>query len=298
MKKEYILGIIILVFIFTSCAPEGKNKHLTYQNIIILSDMSSRIRNPRFPQKDTKEIHAIVQYFKNECVKPGKKIGDKSSISFSVFSEKTAAFIDMDRIKNLGDKQQFVNSTGKYIGCGLEEKLVEFEDTVKVLYERINNRGLDLISLLMEKIENEPIIKQNTFLTDGVDTTFISYENHIYVFTDGYLEYQLASKALSNQFFFGQSEIEKVRKYCVENKVDITTALEKEQSLCLEPSFSRSGENKLINLHILETHERDKDLKSQTFRHPKGLRDNEILEAVWRKWAEDSEFKSFVWRKY
>lgn len=288
MKIIICFGMLLL----SSCGSEPKNKHLTYQNIIILSDLSSRIENK--PPKDMDEIHKIVQYFKDECVKPGEKIGDKSSISFSSFSENTIAIIDIDKIKNLGEKQQFINSTGKYQNSGFNYQIDKFEEKVKSAYSNIRNNGLDLISLLIEKIENEPIIKKDTYLTDGIDTTFVNYENHIYIFTDGYLEY--LNKSVNNQFYFGSSEIEKIRQYCKANNVDIAKALEINSSLCLTPA--KSKENQYVNLHVLETHERDKNDKLQTYKYPTGQRDNEILEAVWRKWAVESGFKSFQWRKY
>ncbi len=294
MKK--IVSIFSIVTLFYSCMPVTQSKHLTYQNIVIISDMSSRIRNPRFPQKDNNEIYKIVQYFKNECVKPGEKIGDKSSISFSAFSEKNAASIDIGKIKELSDKQSFINSTGIYKNCGLEKKLSDFEDIVKCLYNRITNPGLDLISLLIEKIENENIVKQDNIITDGIDSTFIHYDNHIYIFTDGYLEYALSQKQQNSQFYFGDLEIKRVRQYCVNNRVGITAALEADKSLCLPVCNSKKSQ--YINLHILETHERDKDTRFQTYIHSKGLRDNEILESVWRKWAIESGFKNFEWKKY
>jgi hypothetical protein len=282
----------LLTLLLVSCGPEPQNRYLTYQNIVILSDMSSRLQNR--PQKDTIEIHKLVQYFNNECVKPGEKIGDKSSISFSVFSERVIASIDINQIKNLADKQSFINSTGKYKNSGLKHKLEDFMNCVKNAYNSIRNPGLDLISILVEKINNEPIIKQNTHLTDGIDTTFINYENHIYIFTDGYLEYK--NKNANSQFYFGTSEIEKVRQCCTNTGLDIAEALKTNSSLCL-PAYS-SAKNMYICLHILETDERDKDLKLQTYKHPMGKRDNEILEAVWRKWAMESGFKSFEWKKY
>lgn len=287
-----VLAICLAIILLVSCGPELKNEYLKYQNIVILSDMSSRLKN--CPQKDTHEIHGIVQFFKNECVKPGEKIGDKSCISFSTFSEKVAISIDIDKIKDLGAKQRFINSTGEYQNNGLEQSIVNFENTVRNVYDTTRNLGLDLISILIEKIENEPIIKQDTFLTDGIDTTFIKYENHIYIFTDGYLEYR--NKNVNSQFYFGDSEIKAVRQCCIENGVDIKTALKNDTSLCL-PSCKRE-KNKYINLHILETHERDKDLKLQTYKHPMRQRDNEILGEVWRKWAIESGFKSFEWKKY
>jgi hypothetical protein len=293
---KIIINIFLAMILFTACVPKSKNKHLRYQNIVILSDMSTRIRNPRFPQKDIEEIQKIVEYFKNECVKPGEKIGDKSRIIFSAFSERNATYIDIDEFKNLSDKQSFINSTGKYEKCGLEKKLDNFKKRVKYYYETIENQGLDLISILIEKIENEDIVKQDNMITDGIDTTFIHYENHIYVFTDGYLEYRLPQEQRNRQYYYGNSEIRKVRQFCIDQKVDVRTALEQDRTFCL-PSC-KTDKNKYINLHILETHERDKNIRFQTYNNEKGVRDNEILEAVWQKWAKESGFKSFVWKKY
>ena len=294
MNKMLALGMILMFL--ASCdgcgGSESLNKTLTYQNIVILSDLSSRVDNKT--SKDIDQIHKIVQYFENECVKPGEKIGDKSSICFSTFSDKSIAVIDIGKIKNLGEKQQYINSTGTYKKNGLAYNIDDFEQKVKSTYENTRNQGLDLISILTEKLENEPMVKENTYLTDGVDTTFVNYDNHIYIFTDGYLEYQ--NKDTNKQFFFGSLEIEKVRKFCNANNIDIIKALETNSSLCLPTSESKG--NKLVNLHVLETHERDKSDKLQTYKHPKGQRDNEILEAVWRKWAADSGFKSFEWKKY
>jgi hypothetical protein len=278
--------------VLASCGPEPKNKYLKYQNIIILSDMSSRLNNR--PQKDINEINKIVDYFKKECVKPGEKIGDKSCISFSTFSESTAISIDIDEIKNLGDKQSFINSTNKYENNGLDQKLKDFKNIVKNVYTNVRNPGLDLISILVEKIENQAPIKNDTLLSDGTDTTFINFENHIYIFRDGYLEYQ--NRNANRQFYFGISEINKVRQFCINNSVDIATALKKNKLLCLP--ICKNNKNSFIDLHVFETHERDKNIKLQTYCYPTGQRDNEILEAVWRKWATESGFKSFEWKKY
>lgn len=287
-----ILAFSLVLNFIGSCGPEPQNKNLTYQNIVILSDMSSRLDNR--PQKDIEEIQKILQFFKTECVKPGEKIGDKSSISFSAFSDKTAAEIDINKIKNIGNKQRFINSTAEYKKCGLNQKISEFESIVNNVYKTTRNEGLDLISLLIEKISNEPIIKEDTYLTDGIDTMYLNFKNHIYIFTDGYLEYH--GKNTNSQFYFGSAEIEKVRQFCKENRVSIIKALELDASLSL-PAY-KNKLNKYISLHILETHERDKNLISHAYNNPIGLRDNEILEAVWRKWANDSGFKDLTWGKY
>lgn len=280
------------LFLLASCNPEPQNKNLKYQNIVIISDMSSRLNNK--PSKDIEEIHNIVVFFKDECVKPGQKIGDKSSISFSLFSQATITSIDLEKYKTLAEKQSFINSTGNFKNNGLVEHLNIFENKVKNTYANTRNQGLDLISILIDKIENEPIIKKDTFFVNGIDTTFVKYENHIYVFTDGYLEYK--NKKENNQFYFSNSEIEKVRKFSIANKITISKALEIDSSLGLPNQ--KYDKNKNINLHILETHERDKDDKLQSYKYPKGERDNEILQAVWKKWAIESGFKNFEWKKY
>lgn len=287
-----ILFCCSILLCLVSCVSKPQNKHLTYQNIVILSDLSSRIDNK--PPKDIEEIKKIIQYFKNECVKPGEKIGDKSSISFSAFSDKVAAKIDISDIKKLSDKQQFINSTGPYANAGLKRELEQFEEIVKKVYATTRNQGLDLISILIDKLEKEPIVKKDLFVTDGIDTTFIKYENHIYIFTDGYLEY--VGKGTNSQFYFGDSEIKKIRTYCANNTVSISKALEDNPTLCLPPY--KGEKNEFVTLHILETHERDKDDKLQTYRNITGERDNEILEAVWKKWATESGFKDITWDKY
>ena len=301
MKKFTVLFVTLIML--QSCIPEPENKSLTYQNIIILSDLSDRIEplingsipNQQFPPKDLKQIDKIIKFFKDECVKPGEKIGDKSCISFSTFSNESIACIDIDKIKDIGAKQQFINSTGKYQNKGLDYEIVNFKQKVKSAYENIRNEGLDLIAVLIDKIENKPIIMENKVLTNGIDSTFVNFDNHIYIFTDGYLEYK--GKNSNNQFYFGNPEIEKIRQYCKLNNVDVKTALINNTSLCL--AHVKNTKNQLINLHILETHERDFDTKLQTYgAHKTGLRDNEILEEVWRKWAMDSGFKNFTWEKY
>lgn len=287
-----VLIVCSSLLILASCVPESQNKSLTYQNIVILSDLSSRMDNKL--SKDIEEIQNIIEFFKNECVKPGEKIGDKSSISFSAFFDKVATKVDINEIKTLGAKQRFINSTGEFKNAGLNQKLKEFDEKVKHVYSNTRNQGIDLISILIDKIEKDPIVKQDKFLSDGIDTTFIKYDNHIYIFTDGYLEY--VNRIVNNQFYFGSSEIETIRMYCKTNNVSINKALEDNPDLCLPPY--KSKKNQFITLHILETHERDKNERLQTYRYPTGQRDNEILETVWRKWAKESGFKDLTWQKY
>lgn len=302
MKKFFFYSAIYSILLSQlSCGtPKVNNKTLIYQNIVILSDMSSRIHHPQFAQKDTTKIQELCDYFKNECVKPGQKTGDKSSIYFSLFTGDVTLDIDLGKYKTLLEKQQFINSTGEYKNNGLNEELQAFNDSIKATYNQIENPGLDLISLLIEKIENESFIKQNEdkdkAKVSGLDTTFIQYDNHLYIFTDGYLEY--GNKKDNDQYYFGRYEIEKIRQYAIKNNISIEKSLIQDNQLGLDTTRCNIRKNKSIHLHIWETHERDKDIQKGTYKHRKGFRDNEILEAVWRKWATDCGFKSFEWKKY
>jgi len=290
MKKILIIASAILFM--TSCSSESQDKHLRYNNIVILSDMSSLFKNE--PQKDLDKIQGIIQYFKDTCVMPGEKIGDKSSLSFSTFSNNDIISVDISKIKNLGEKQCFINSTGKYKYNGFDQKIAEFEQKIRKTYDDAEDEGLDLISLLLEKIKNTSLLKGKTFFSDGINTTNISYDNHIYIFTDGYLEYKGNSK--NNQFYYGNLDIRKVREYCIKYKVDIDQALESNVSFCLP--VTQNVKDQEITLHIMETHERDKNAKFLTYNNPIGQRDNEILEAVWKKWANESGFVDLIWEKY
>ena len=290
MKK-----ILIFCWIFTlitSCARESKNKNLMYQNIVILSDMSSRVKNK--PLKDIEKIKEILHFFREECVKPGKKIGDKSVILFSTFSREVVTSIDLNNFKSLAKKQRFVNSTGEFKDSGLNKKIQDFEQEVITTYNNSNDPGLDLISILTEKIKNESIIKENSYLTDGIDTTFVNFDNHINIFTDGYLEYK--GKSINDEYYFGESEINEIRKVCLLKNITISEVLELNESFKL-PAV-KDKKNKHINLHILETHQRDKNYTFQTFSNRKGTRDNEILKVIWETWARESGFKSFEWKIY
>ena len=280
------------MLLITSCSIESNDKNLEYKNLIILSDMSSRIKNK--PLKDINKIKKIINFFRDKCVMPGEKIGDKSSILFSTFSSNDFISVDLSKIKNIGEKQSFINSTGKYIDNGLDRKLSDFENKIDNSYDSIKDDGLDLISLLLDKIHNTDLIKNEMHFTDGLNKTNIKYDNHVYIFTDGYLEYK--GKSLNNQFFYGNNEINAVREYCIKNKVDIIKALDSNKSFCLP--VTKIMENPQITLHIMETHERDKNTNFLTYSNPTGQRDNEILEAVWRKWAVESGFKNLIWEKY
>lgn len=290
MKNNFLLiAIIALIF---SCRPKPKNENIEYNNLVIVTDLSSRISN--YPNKDFKEINSLIDYFRNDCVKPGLKSNDKSSIYFSALTEQEFIGIDIDSIKDLAPKQMFVNSTGEFKNKGLDFKISILKNRIKNTYENVRNPGLDLISILNEKIHKNSIIKQDiTSVTNGkIDS--IKYNNHFYVFTDGYLEY--LNPAQNDQFYYSLPQIENVRKFCISNKVSVETALKNNSKLGLPPLMGEK--NRLINLHIVETHERDKDFVLNKYLNKDGLRDNQILEAVWRKWALESGFKSFDWKKY
>ena len=292
MKKK--LGLFFLVLFFASCLPKPKSENLTYQNIIILSDMSNRISNKTFPNKDTSVINEIINYFERDCVKPGIKISDRSKIFFSTFTKNTQTSIDIQNFDySIKDKQSFVNSTGDYKNSGLREMLVKFEDSVKLIYSQERNPGLDLISVLIEKINNENIVKKSDTIKSGNKEIYLNYENTIYLFTDGYLEF---SKNNNKKFYFGEPQIKKIRNYCLLNNTNINDALLADPKLGL-PAY-KSSLNSLINLRVLETHERDMNVSEIGYKNAPGLRDNEILEAVWKKWANDSGFNNFLWAKY
>lgn len=286
MKKTIVT--FLFYFLHIIFAQSQNTNNLNYTNIIIISDLSSRVNSKKFPLKDEREITKIINYFKDICVRPGQKLGDMSCLSFHTFSDLDPFIIDLSKFENIGVRQKFINSTSQFRNNGFVKKIDDFNKHVNRIYSTMSNKGLDLISILTEKIQNKFDLK----LSVGGNSP-VKYENHLYVFTDGYLEYKIQG---NNQFYFGQPQIANIRKYCIKNKLSVTSALNKNPSLGIPAT--RSGKNKQINIHILETHERDKNVEFLTYENQSGFRDNEILEAVWRKWAIESGFKSFEWKKY
>jgi hypothetical protein len=287
---------VLSIFLVSFCSfSNAQSKHLVYNNLVILSDLSNRVENEKYPNKDLNEIHKITQFFKNECVMPGVKIGDKSVLSFSTFSAKPAIVFDIDNLfgDDLSKKQSFVNSTGVFKNAGFIKGLIDFEAKIKLIYKNVKNPGLDLISLLIEKIENGNILRETVSKSNGKVVVTNEYINHLFVFTDGYLEF---SKNSNSQFYFSSKQIASIRKFAITKKVNVNKALQINPSLGLPPY--PSSKNKIINLHVYETHERDKDPKLLVYKNQIGLRDNDILKAVWEKWALESGFKSFTWKKY
>lgn len=288
-----LLQILVLLFFSHIVYAQSNINNLNYSNLIIISDLSSRTRSPKFPLKDIEKINELIKYFRDECVKPGQKLGDKSCLSYHTFTKTPPFVIDISRFSNIGERQKFINSTAEYKNCGLHHMLEELKKHIANVYSHENNNGLDLISFLIEKIENNIDIKVNSTQNKEGQKISINYDNHIYLFTDGYLEYRNQHNL---EYYFGENQIKNLRKYCIDFKINVPTALAKNSSLGLPKSYSLK--NSKINLHILETHERDKNTQFLTYNNPSGLRDNEILEAVWRKWANESGFKSFEWKKY
>lgn len=287
IRLIYLIQFVLLNSSCTNDRPDFENKTLTYQNIVILSDLSSRLQNNNC--RDTAIIGEIIKKFKQECVKPGEKIGDRSSLIFGMLNTPILASVDIGKIKILEEKQQFVNSTGKYKNKGLDYELDKFYETVKNTYKTKSNPGLDLIGLLIDKIENDNIVKQNTFVTDGIDTTFFKYDNHIYIFTDGYLETDSKPTTISGSFYFSDTEIGKIRKYAQHNNLKPDEALDKIDSFRLTKAPRKK--NALVKIHLLETDDRDYDVVKGKWKYSHGLNDNDILKAVWKQWAKDSNFK-------
>lgn len=290
---KLLLSILVILLSNLSFSQSIIINKLNYQNIILITDLSSRTSSKVFPLKDDQEINNIIKYFRDECVKPGKKLGDMSSISFHTFTETAPYIIDLSKYSNIGDRQKFINSTGDFKNKGLQFQLDKFKNHITSTYKNVSNKGLDLISVLVEKIQNKIDIKSSSTIKKEGQSISLNYENHLYIFTDGYLEYVNQQNL---QFYFGDREIKKIRKYCKDNNIDVSTALKKNSALGLPPLVSSKFSK--INLHLLETHERDKNVQYLTYNNPIGLRDNDILEAVWRKWAMQSGFKSFEWKKY
>lgn len=185
------------------------------------------------------------------------------------------------------EKQKYVNNTSK--GKTLDKDLENFRAQVDCTYEERDDGGLDILSLLYNEIRDGNHIKFDKAL---MDCTNLKFHNHLFIFTDGYLEY---NKNHSNlDFYFGIEEINSVRQIAEQENKQVRDILIRCPTLRLKPLEHEN--NKHINLFVMETADRGHNAQTGTINYSGDLSDNNILKAVWELWAIESRFRSFTWK--
>lgn len=286
--------IVALCFLalFGCNMPKEEPVVLEYDNIMIYTDLSNRL--DKVPN-DTMVINQLANFFVTECIRPGIKVNDRSSISFSrvnMFkSNCSTAKIDIGEIVSLEEKQLYVNDKAKK--NNISNDIKKFKETISCNYLEKDLGGLDILSLLYNEMNSGNHIKKPTFINGENDTTRIIFHNHLFLFTDGYLEYN--TKTGGSDFYFGQPQIAKVREYCRLNKVAPDEAIKNNTEFKLRPL--KSENNKYVNLYVMETYDRGLNEQKGTLSNTGDLSDNNILKIVWQTWANESGFKTFVWKQ-
>jgi hypothetical protein len=264
---------------------------LKYNNILIYSDLSSRMdKSP----SDSIIINQILDYFVSSCVMPKTKINDRSSLFYSKVNSynspcKGLNKIDISDIKMGQERQQYVNDKNTERSLSLDLK--KLRDYINCSYNSRDEYGLDILSLLHQQIESGINIKKTIFLKGENDSTEVQFANHLFLFTDGYLEFTKTEG--NDKLYFGSKEIIAVREYCKLNNLTPIDAILKQPNFKLMPL--KSINNQHVNLYVLETNDRQINQINGTIKNSGPLSDNNILKAVWKIWAKESGFKNFVW---
>jgi hypothetical protein len=295
MRQLKLISSILLLATLCGCKfdiPNDEPDIIEYDNIMIYTDLSSRMnKNP----SDTLVIDQVVNFFVTGCVKPGIKVNDRSAISFSRANHQRSncpsTKIDIGQFKNLEEKQQFVND--KLENSGLSRTVLEFKNNIRCNYQERDNGGLDLLSLIYQEVNSGNHIKKPEYLYSENDTTTLYYNNHLFLFTDGYLEYSTTTG--SKDFYYGEPQLEILRKHCRSNKVSPEEAIKNNSQFKIRPLVSEY--NKFVNLYILETDDRGFNIQKGTLKNTGDLSDNNLLRLVWKVWAEESGFKNFEWKQ-
>jgi hypothetical protein len=305
--KNINLIYLIVIFFLVSCKTKESNIPIKYDNIIIFSDLSNRLDrtiSTNLPASDTIVINRIIDFFVSDCVKPGIKNNDRSSILYSFLNPISynlpKSKIDLEEefpnVSDIKSKQAYVNNTcqTKNISCDI----IDLKLSIKRIYNNYkkfsNNYGLDILNLINDKIKNSNLIKKTVVTHTELGTSKRLYDNHLFIFTDGYLEYY--SKGAVKSRYFDYKKIETIRDFCIKKKCYPKEAIDKYSYLPRLPHLF-SIINKDIALYIMETNDRHYDKNTGSNLYENGLTDNDILKAVWKKWAKDSGFKKFVWQK-
>jgi hypothetical protein len=306
VNMRYILRIHVLLFVLiyalSGCADGtggesagrgvgeivgGEKMELEYHNIMIYADLSNRLdKTPN----DSAIIEQLISYFEKECVKPKTKINDRSSLYFSRLNHYESSCrsykIDVESKDKLEEKQKFVN---RELGAELDK----FRNAVQCNYMERDSGGLDLVMLIYNEIKNGLHLKKDRVQLGEYDTISYKYYNHIFILTDGYLEF--SNKDVSQDYQFSSSQIGRIRRRCIRENISPQEAIMTDSAFRIKP-LPPNDNIGLVNLYIMETDDRSFDPRSGTYQYSLELSDNEILRQVWQRWAEESGFRSFTWR--
>lgn len=293
MKISFIIDVL-LFFVLFSCDTNDDNFDritLEYDNILIFSDVSNRILGD---QNDINQIESILDYFVSNCVKPGIKINDRSSLRFYKIGYSPnnceTKEIDLESFQSLEQKQKYVNNNNGSGGLTLDLKLLL--EGINCTYEKADQVQPDVITMISIDVSNGDNIKHDKAVFDGQDSIFFKYNNRLVVFTDGYLGY--SGQEIDGDFQIGPKELDDIRKLCRANDMNVYDLLKICPELRIRPF--KHANNALVDLYVLETDDQGFDPITGNFSNPGPLSDNNILKAFWEFWAAESGYKSLTWK--
>ena len=288
MKNNKIKFSAFCLILFTTlimsqcskCTTQHKKFVINHSNIIIFRDFSTR-DSPR----DTGELKTIfMKHFYEGSVKPKIKINDESCIQYIELPDNEVKFKkDISTIKELKLKQYYIlNDLSNDLTKSLTE--IHYNFSIKNMTNS-KKYGFDLISLMLFNLGHQESLKKDSkpiIAIDG-DTLIKKYKNHIYVLSDGFLEFEKDNGP--NEYRLNEERIDLIRTEAEKAKLKPYTFLTQHPEFCLKPTDEFIDYD--IDFHLIGIETREKN--NGHYIHKDGYRDYQIIAAVWKKWAEDSK---------
>jgi hypothetical protein len=291
MEQKRILVFIFFISLFVSCKTNNeinieKTDKLILHNIIIISDVTNRITSWPKPIHDTVIIDNLIDYFNQEIIRPGILTNPRHIIQFynlNPFKQSNCngiSKIDLFGMRNSIEKSKYVNS--KSIGNTLNNDLLNLKETIQCQYKTQDKSGDILNSLNQIFVLDENIMNSQPKYDSILEASQV-WENDVFLFTDGYLEF---NNMKNSKFSTPSSKIIEIRKLCLQNKKNPTDILDTYPNLKIEPILNKAFNH--IKLHILETY--DRGIDKTTGISKEAISDEIILKSLWNKWALESGF--------
>jgi hypothetical protein len=183
-------------------------------------------------------------------------------------------------MRNSIEKSKYVNS--KSIGNTLNNDLLNLKETIQCQYKTQDKSGDILNSLNQIFVLDENIMNSQPKYYSILEASQV-WENDVFLFTDGYLEF---NNMKNSKFSTPSSKIIEIRKLCLQNKKNPTDILDTYPNLKIEPILNKAFNH--IKLHILETY--DRGIDKTTGISKEAISDEIILKSLWNKWALESGF--------
>lgn len=293
MMKSPILCTLLVLISTIACKPNVTEDlvEIKHFNFLIASDLTNRVdkKENRKSVHDTLLINAIVNTYVEIILPYKRSIGQKDKLAYSRISNLNRLqadrlySIDLTRFQNQGERIKYLKKGG------FTKDIKAFKESIAANYQDRNTYSGDILKFFklgINALNTELEISENVL---GSTTYKNSYQNVLFLFTDGYIEagnYDRAKACEANRCrFLNDAFIHEIRMVAERKGISVKQVIE-EEDYGLVPV-----NNPLLKNWEIVVLEMDDRSLTRSGSSSYLVSDLEIAQAIWAKWLYESGFK-------